>query len=247
MTTMIVTDNTHAIALNPQFAVILYGEKLGTRQAHAFATAHELTAGKKGWRMGAGAPLRSDVLSNALFALLGAGQPAILPANILSVGPGYLAWWCPSQRRAVFFDQGSVLGSRHASVPQPALVFVWTLRQVFVMAIKADKRPDVNTVLYNTPYWNIWTGGNVCVGNAPFPERPNVNEMDVVEKAFFHSRNTHPNVKGRLVKYRGGSMALWRDLLDGKHKQFPASVLISAKITLSDFLGKCIGGVNGSA
>ena len=83
MTTMKVTDNTHAIALIPQFAVILYGEKLGGRQAHSFATAHELTADKKGWRMGAGAPLRIDALSNALFALLGAGRPAILPANIL--------------------------------------------------------------------------------------------------------------------------------------------------------------------
>lgn len=244
---MKVIDSTQAVALRPQYAVILYGEQSGRGASHAFATAHPLTAEKKGWRIGAGAPLRKDALSNALYALLGTGRPELLPTNVLSAGPGYLAWWCPPQRRAVFFDAGSALSARHGSVPQPGLVFVWTLRSVYVMALHTDKRPDANSMLYNTPYWNVWKGGNVCKGNAPFPERPSVDQIAATENAFFHSRNTHPNVGGRLVNYRGGSTALWCDLLDGKHKCFPLRALLPAKVTLSEFLQSCIGDPHGSA
>jgi PRTRC genetic system protein B len=243
---MKVIDCTQAVALLPHYALILYGERSASQGAYAYATAHELKAEKNGWRLGAGAPLRRDLLSDALYALLGAGQADLLPADILGVGPGYLAWWCPPQRRAVFFAAGSALGERHAAVPHPGLVFAWTLRDLHVMALRGGDRPDGHTRLYNTPYWNVWARGRVCKGNAPFPERPGVDQIAATEQAFFYSRNTHPNVKGRLVRYRGGSLALWRDLLDGKHEGFPERVLVSAKLNVAQFLRACIGGHYGS-
>jgi PRTRC genetic system protein B len=244
---MKVMDSTQAVALAPRYALILYGEPSADANAHAYATAHELKSEKTGWRLRAGVPLRRDLLCKALYALMGAGQVEILSPNILCTGPGYLAWWCPPQHRAVFFAEGSAIGVRHGVVPHPGLVFVWAPRELFVMATRGSGRPTADTLLYNTAYWNVWERGQVCKGNAPFPERPGVDQIAEMEKAFFHSRNTHVNVKGRLVNYKGGSQALWRDLLDGKHQRFPERALVNAKINCAQFIRACVGGQHGSA
>ena len=56
--------------------------------------------------------------------------------------------------------------------------------------------------------------------------------------AFFGSFFTHPNVHGKLVTYKGGAFKFWRDMLDGRHGEFPEHVLVPAKRTLADALDR---------
>ena len=52
--------------------------------------------------------------------------------------------------------------------------------------------------------------------------------------AFLRSFFTHPNSKGKLVRYRGGAYAFWRDMLDGKFKPFPSACWWMPKLRLDD-------------
>ena len=54
----------------------------------------------------------------------------------------------------------------------------------------------------------------------------------------FHSYFTHPNVAGKLLNYRGGSYAFWRDMLNQRFKRFPERVLVDTKTTLGQLLGE---------
>ena len=56
--------------------------------------------------------------------------------------------------------------------------------------------------------------------------------------AFLRSYFTHPNVTGKLLRYRGGSYAFWRDMLDQRFTRFPERVLVDAKSTLGQLLGE---------
>lgn len=43
---------------------------------------------------------------------------------------------------------------------------------------------------------------------------------------------------GKLLRYRGGSYAFWRDMLDGRLTRFPERVLVDIKTTLGQLLGE---------
>ena len=43
---------------------------------------------------------------------------------------------------------------------------------------------------------------------------------------------------GKLLRYRGGAYAFWRDMLDGAFTRFPERVLVDAKTTLGQLLGE---------
>ena len=61
---------------------------------------------------------------------------------------------------------------------------------------------------------------------------------------FFESFFTHPNVEGQLVNYQGGCYRFWRDMLDGRHAEFPASALVSLGLSLAQAIAR--GGANGA-
>lgn len=86
--------------------------------------------------------------------------------------------------------------------------------------------------MYQAPYFNVYEGGGICQGNVDVPGSTSTNRIEAWNAAFFQSWFTHPNVHGNLVKYRGGAFTFWRDMLDGRHHEFPEHVLVPT--------GKCL-------
>lgn len=229
-----VTVESGVRTLRPHTAIVLYGNQ---RDAIRYAMEHPLHEIDGDYQLGAGHPLRLDSLSNALDALAkhqgGMRLQGLLPANVLTVAYDRIAWWCPPSVRTVFFrDQPNV------RCMQPGLVFVATSSNLFVGALKGRERPQATDPVYDAPYFNVWRGGKMCVGNVELPGQLVAEKIAAWESAFFDSLFTHPNGSD-LVEHKGGLTGLWQMLGEqgAALETFPEDVLtLMNRATVQQFL-----------
>lgn len=210
----------------------------------ALATVHqiELVGGEPVILPGQAMTPRAAIrLARALVKSVSHG--GFLPETVLYMDGDLLLWWVPPAKRQIVF-RAPELGAaeRGEVVPHPGLVFAASGSVWKIWAVKGKRRPTLQTALYQSPYFNVWDGGEICRGNVQVPDGTTAERIDAWNAAFFGSFFTHPNTKGKLVQYRGGAHAFWRDMLNGKFNTFPERVLIDVKTTLGQLLG--IGGQN---
>jgi PRTRC genetic system protein B len=207
-------------------ALLVYANQRGM----AFVTAHAVHDLDGKPQLGAGIPATSDALSQLLApvarSLTFRGH---VPHNLLALGPGAMAWWCPPAVRTIWFrsegeNESEALGDRHGKVPHPGLVFgIAADGDWYVFAVKGAARPTRETPLFRAPYFNVWADkGKVCVGNVRTPGTSDMSAMAAWESAFFESRFTHPN-PGFQIRSKGGGYAFWRSMLDATPKVFPSA------------------------
>lgn len=205
----------------------------------AFATVHEIgLRGKaplilegKALTPGAAVQLALDLAKNAKLG-------GFVPECLLYLDGDTMAWWVPPARRHIAF-RTTELGApeRGEVVPHPGLVFkVDGRRRWHVWAVAGAARPSEASPLLQAPYFNVYGDGGICTGNVSLPDGTTAERIEAWNQAFFGSFFTHPNVQGKLVTYRGGAMKFWRDMLDGRHAEFPERVLVSTGRTLADVL-----------
>jgi|SRR5471032_3208060 len=205
----------------------------------AFATVHDvkqvdgepvILAGR------AMTPRAANQLSRALSKNVAHG--GFLPGTVLYVDGDLLLWWVPPSRRHIMF-RAPELGApeRGEVVPHPGLVFAASSAVWKVWAVKGKERPTLRTALFQSPYFNVWEGGAICRGNVQVPEGTTTEKIAAWNAAFMGSFFTHPNGNGKLVRYRGGAFAFWRDMLDGRFKRFPERVLVDENTSLGALLG----------
>jgi PRTRC genetic system protein B len=220
-----------------QRAILVYTTKGGGN----FATVHDIAVQTNG---GAtilpGRPMTAFAVARLARRLTKRWQGGFIPAMLLYQDSGAIAWWVPPAKRRIWFRcAGGELGAGERSevVSHPGLVFcVSTTRKWYVWAIKGRERPSEGTKLFRAPYFNVWDGGQICVGNVDLPERATAEKIEEWTGAFFDSWFTHPNVRNGLVQYRGGAYTFWRDMLNGKHPEFPETVLVELGSTLGEAL-----------
>jgi PRTRC genetic system protein B len=89
----------------------------------------------------------------------------------------------------------------------PNLVFCYDGNGLDVFAIKKKDvlNPSEKTKLYKAPFFNTYSDGSVCMGNAKIKKTRDITELiHNVETAFFKSEFTHTNedeiVKGNLIE-----------------------------------------------
>lgn len=178
-----------------------------------------------------------------------------LATHLLYAEPGLIVWWWTSKRRRVWFqcnndaapDQtadntgAALLGNRSGDTPHPALVFAVKGGQWFVRALDQLHRPQPTDPLWLAPYFNVNARGEICTGNVRLPERCDSAMTAKFEDAFFRSRFTHPNA-ARITTHPKGSYALWSELLDGQHNEFPRIHLFPAKQTLDQWVKSLLKG-----
>ena len=177
-------------------------------------------------QLGAGVPLTRpglEALAGSLGRNLAAGW---LPPNVVSLGFGKLAWFCPAGRRRIWFkadgrfDGGAE--TEHADTPHvtklngqfaqhPPLLFVASDRQLALFALPRNQRPAATTRLYRAPYWNLWESGTMCAGNRALPASPTPAAIPQYEAAFFDSAFSHTNIP-KLCNHPGGHTGLWTEL-----------------------------------
>lgn len=172
----------------------------------------------------------------------GVAHGGFLPETVLYMDGDLLLWWVPPAKRHIVFRAPELdAPERGETVPHPGLVFAASGSMWKVWAVKGKRRPTLRTPLFQSPYFNVWEDGDICRGNVQVPDGTTAEKIDAWNAAFFGSFFTHPNTKGRLVRYRGhdrgGAYAFWRDMLDGKFKTFPERVLVDANTTLGQLLG----------
>jgi PRTRC genetic system protein B len=165
-----------------------------------------------------------------------------IPANLLYQDITTMAWWVPPARRHIWFRcAGGELGAteRGESVPHPGLVFaVSSERSWCVWAVQGSERPAEGTPLFQAPYFNVYATGAICQGNVDVPAGTTADKIEAWNKVFFESFFTHPNVQGQLVNYQGGSYKFWRDMLDGRHTEFPGSALVPLGLSLAQAIAR---------
>ncbi|WP_298434863.1 PRTRC system protein B [Ottowia sp.] len=233
------TPTENVLTLNK--AVLLYHG----RNSGALATVHEILTVDGSPVIGAGRPMTAQAARQLAADLLQrVAHGGFLPETVLYVHGDLILWWVPPASRHLVFrvdaDHADAFGGaeRGEAMPQPGLIFAASSRTWRVWAVKGSRRPTPQTPLYQAPYFNVDAAGRICQGNVPVPEGTTVEKIASWNDAFFRSYFTHPNVAGKLLRYRGGSYAFWRDMLDQRFARFPERVLVDVKTTLGRLLGK---------
>lgn len=218
-------------------AILLYGASRGG----SFATVHKVHLDANGSPTILPGKAMTAVAVAALAKKLSRRREGgFVPPNLLYQDGSTFAWWAPSMRRQVWFrGDAAKLGAAERSevVPHPGLVFAVSANRTWrVWAVKGAERPQADTEVFRAPYWNVWETHAICVGNVDTPRKADPDGIPAWEDAFFRSYFTHPNGNSKLVNYRGGAYGFWRDMLDGRHHEFPERVLISTGSTLEKAL-----------
>lgn len=222
-------------------AVLLYHGRNGG----ALATVHEVMTMGGASVIGAGRAMTAQAARELAAALLQkVAYGGFLPETVLYLRGDLILWWVPPASRHVVFrvesGHAAALGGveRGETVPLPGLIFAASNQTWRVWAVKGSRRPTPQTPLYQAPFFNVNAQGAICQGNVPVPEGTTVEKIGAWNDAFFRSYFTHPNVTGKLLRYRGGAYAFWRDMLDQRFTRFPERVLADAKTTLGGLLGQ---------
>jgi PRTRC genetic system protein B len=146
------------------------------------------------------------------------GKSIYLPPEVLSyntVDGSVMVWWRPAGVQTLFFSKEMKIKSGKA--PLPPLVFVFNRGSVRTVALKEDRRPDLETDTYFTPFYN-----DGCMGNARVPISVSPKETRDLEELFFRGAFTNhsaPNLEGT------DGQKLWSSLTRSGLAVFPYDCL----------------------
>jgi PRTRC genetic system protein B len=219
-------------------AVLVYTHP---HQQHAFATRHFIE--EHGGRpvICAGQPFTDADYRQLLQALAPKERPGMQWSDprVLAKGLGRILWWSAPKSRSLFFKTSShnTFDARGIA-PCPGLVFMGTERAMYVFAFKGETCPNQDTPLFQAPFFNVWSSGQVCTGNASLPAEDQRTDPDSWERMFFGSHFTHPNFaeKDRLT-LGVNPVQFWKELLQAPPAAFPSEVLVPLNLKVSDLLG----------
>ena len=213
-------------------ALLVYGDR-----QRSFITRHQVTLRKDAApTLGPAQPLTIGFLESLVRSLGGGTKAEVLPENVLAKSDRMIAWWTPSCRRQMFYEnaEGKAAKLNGRMFPQPALVWRVSNLALKIRALAVNRRPTVEATLAVAPYWNLSDDGRVCTGSMRCPDSASVSSIPAWERAFYESAFTHANV-GRLTRHSGGFEGLWTDLAD-KRKAFPVKTLIHLPQRLDQFV-----------
>jgi PRTRC genetic system protein B len=236
------TGETELVLTN---AILLYS--VAGNQDHsgannvAYAKLHEIkncgTEARPNFQIAAGRPVTKEGVLG-MFQDLAKKQTLnvdFLPENVLSISADHMVWWMPACERNVFF-RTLELGTRSAKVPHPPLLFVVIRGGWSVWALPENRRPTIETALQHAPYFNVYDTGGICTGSAATPSGVAAAGIPQWESAFFDSEFTHINGSIKKASHPRGEYALWKELLDGEHKEFPMQYLVPFGSTVSKLM-----------
>jgi len=161
----------------------------------------------------------------------------ILPSNLLYLNAqktGYAIWHTPVQQRQLYFVEN--LGIKSGLSYLPGLVWLANRDHLYVFAVKGNRKPNANTILYHPPFFNTHANGQVCMGNVRIQIDHTTCLEDFIEKwegyfyesYFSHTLNGGSKVNGNIVE-------LWQEQAETGQK-FPEKRLIKNGKTLQNLI-----------
>lgn len=211
----------------------------------ALATVHHVAPGGDGRnKISPGELLSAETLVNLLQTVKTevAQTRQVLPAHVLWQDAAVMVWYREARRAPIYFSTSEAAFNKALNaqtVAHPALLFKATAGQLSIYALQSDAqghldRPGNETPLCFAPYFNLYDGGDMCRGNAPYPKTLDVSTIEQWERAFFDTLFTHANYRTKFLNHPGGHAGLWRAMLSAEH--FPASHLVPNGLILGKVL-----------
>ncbi len=238
---MNVTTSVNKEVLSLAYALLVY-QVQGSSCDKTFITKHPVSLINNGPVIRPGTPMTEGDYLDLVKSLSNRQRPSInwIESNVLCHSQNRLIWWVPPQSIPLFFDVRAEDGTgvhRSGICPIPGLIFVAEGRDLWLYAVKGDKRPTPETKLYQAPFLNVWADGMLCIGNAPLPAEEQRHNPTTWQDMFFRSRFTHSNIRqpNRLTKGVDPT-EFWIRQLDKPSAKFPEKVLVDIKKTAQNLL-----------
>jgi PRTRC genetic system protein B len=214
-------DQAETVALPLSRAILIYEEPY--HKEKVVLTIHEVHAeARQAVQILPGRCLGADELVELLVHAQQKGKfvRRVLPERLLYWDAALMLWWLPEQSRPLFFRSEKAFTEAMAGkpVPHPPLLFMARPGSLHLYALAKNERPTASTVLYQAPYYNIWSGGHMCRGNVSLPDALVPGEIEKWEELFFQTNFTHSNAGARCA-FKGGHNALWKKLAGAKAKK----------------------------
>jgi len=122
-------------------------------------------------------------------------SPGLLPKCILAlsiIGSDFkLVWWKRRAFQRMKFDEQLKLKNKNISVP--AIIYVATRTELRVFCFIKESAPNLKTKIMQAPYFNVFSDGRVCQGNATV-KLPMTTSLEQIiseyEKFFWNSEFT---------------------------------------------------------
>ncbi|MFC0698209.1 PRTRC system protein B [Paraburkholderia humisilvae] len=233
-------------SLKLEHAILLYTRSghVGSGPGIGFVTINPVRIEKENAVIGPGQPASRSALVDALDQLADREPTrALYHPRLLGRGADYAVWYAPPGKRHLAFNHPSVGGKKAGVCPLPGLVFFLVRGDWYVFAYRGNRRPSARTLLYRTPFYNVWAEGRICVGNIDLPKQGAAAPLEQWEDAFFGTWFTHPNIpEARLLREGENCGRLWKALLSGKKEAFPTDLLARMDMRLEDAFRKLVGG-----
>lgn len=160
-----------------------------------------------------------------------------MPENILFFHPEKfrrkIIWWTPKRLVNALFKES--LEMPKGLLPLPAMLFSVSGNDLRIFALKENKRPKIDTPLYNAPVLNYFPNNEMCWGSVRTAIKDNLtidDEMNHWEGLLWNSEFSHAGV---VTTTKSDIVSLYKSII-GTKKSFPSEELTKTELTLSDLL-----------
>lgn len=215
---------TDMTTLQPIAALVIYKGTYNYEYSDKdtyYSTVHRVVDGN----LGVGQPLTIEGVKHIHSLIAPPKYPQFISENLLAIGDDVKVWWVKAGKRFVHFSKSTAIKSGWAELP--ALIFKLHKGSLFVWALKDNKKPTPETLLYHSPFFNC-LNGHVCTGNAALPKDDEIKDWEDVFFGSSFTKEASPMLKG--IK----GETLWEKLIKNKGK-FPTKHLVQEG-TLNELL-----------
>ena len=183
----------------PKLVIVVYQKN--ETPAKFYLESHEIKTNQGEKFILEGRPLKQETIGDIVEALAKERKytlrciDELLPENIIYLdqrpGKRVIIWWSCMQAHELFFDKQ--LNIKNGKAWCPTMLFVSSGHDLSCFMLTEDKRPTLETKLFNAPFHNIYESGSVCLGDA---EVGKTKEEDIsaymkeMEDAFWDSEFT---------------------------------------------------------
>ncbi|AYV11404.1 hypothetical protein [Shewanella algae] len=184
------------IEINPQFALVVHGNTSGTK---TYITRHDVINGALGIAQHHSASDLIDSLNNLSVKPQFKHDPhqkGFLASNVLLKNSNTIMWHTSRQTRTLYMTTTAY------KVQLPPLLFFYSTigSTLSVYALPFNKRPELNTKIYRSPFFNVYEDCRVCLGSMKMPSQISADTIKQIEEEFFNTRFTNSNCKQVLRK-----------------------------------------------
>lgn len=162
--------------------------------------------------LGPGRVVSMRSLSDKFATLTKSGPRCLLPENVFLSASDIFGWVSTARFAPMWFN---INGKRRSfRVWWPNLLWLANRqeRRVSIFVIGSNRRPTLETRLYNAPLMNIGSHGDLCEGSARLPRKFDESAITEIENCVYESNFTHVN-HDRTIKNCNSNqkhIAYWR-------------------------------------